>query len=166
MSDNPGESIADDILRAIRRILRATAQHSRNLGRDGNLSVPQLLCLRKISESTRERPVTVAAVAAAVQLSNPTVSRILDRLESAQLVTRERSTSDRRSVVLSLTPQGKRCLKRLPPALHEQFLSRLHKLPKRRQRELLAALQQIVELMGAGELDAAPLLTPETNVES
>ena len=83
------ESIADDILIAIRRILRKTAEHSRQLSRDGDLSVPQLLCLRKVSEATKADPVTVAEVAASVQLSDATVSRILDRLEKAELIVRE-----------------------------------------------------------------------------
>ena len=160
-----GEPIADDVLRAIRRILRKTAEHSRQLAREGDLSVPQLLCLRKVAESTKSEPVTVAKVAAAVQLSAATVSRILDRLESAELITRERSTVDRRKVFLWLTQKGRRRIKRLPTPLHEQFLARLTKLPKSEQRALLASLEQIVQMMGAGELEAAPMLTPGTDVK-
>lgn len=160
------ERLADDILRAIRRILRKTAQQSRQLARDGALSISGLLCLRKVAESTKAAPVTVAEVAAAVQLSNTTVSRILDRLESSELIVRERGTVDRRKVLLWLTPKGKRRIKSLPTPLHEQFLARLTKLRRSEQRALLASLEQIVEMMGAAELDAAPMLTPGTDVKS
>ena len=163
---DPGDAIADEILRAVRRILRKTAEHSRQLAREGDLSVSGLLCLRRVAESTKSEPVTVAQVAKAVQLSNATVSRILDRLELAELIFRERSTVDRRKVFLWLTPKGKRRVKRLPTPLHEQFLARLTKLCKSEQRALLASLQRIVEMMGAADLDVAPLLTPETDVKS
>ncbi|MEQ9380084.1 MAG: MarR family transcriptional regulator, partial [Pirellulales bacterium] len=62
-------------------------------------------------------PITVAEVAAAVQLSNATVSRISDRLEAAGLIDRNRSTEDRRKVYLRLTPKGRRRVKRLPAPL-------------------------------------------------
>ncbi len=159
------EPIADDILRAIRRVLRITADHSRQLAREGDLSVSGLLCLRRVAESTKSAPVTVAEVAAAVQLSNATVSRILDRLEAARLIVRERGATDRRKVFLLLTPQGKQRIKKLPTPLHERFLARLTRLPKNKQRALLASLEQIVEMMGAAGLDVAPMLTPETDVK-
>ncbi len=158
--------LADDILRAIRRILRKTAEDSRQVARDGNLSVSGLLCLRKIAESTKLEPITAAEVASAVQLTNATVSRILDRLESAELIHRERSKADRRKVLLWLTPKGRRRIKRLPMPLHEAFLSRLTKLRASEQRALLASLEKIVDMMGASNLNVAPMLTPETDVKA
>ena len=117
--------VAEGVLRAIRRILQRTADHSRQLARDGGLSVPQLLCLRKVAESTKSKPVTVTDVASAVHLSNATVSRILDRLESSHLILRERGTIDRRKVFLWITSLGKRRIKSLPTPLQVQFLDRL-----------------------------------------
>lgn len=165
-TNTSGNPIPDDILRAIRKILRKTAEHSRQLAREGDLSVPQLLCLRKVGESTKAEPVTVAEVAAAVQLSNATVSRILDRLVKSELIVRERSTADRRQVFLWLTTHGKRRVKKLPTPLHELFLTRLTKLPKAEQRALLASLEQVVDMMGAKELDAAPMLMPGADAKS
>ncbi|MEQ9379833.1 MAG: hypothetical protein RJP95_03145, partial [Pirellulales bacterium] len=55
--------------------------------------------------------------------------------------------------------------KRLPAPLHEQFLTRLSKLHLLEQRALLTSLEKVVELMGAADLDAAPMLTPEANVK-
>jgi DNA-binding MarR family transcriptional regulator len=155
-------AIADDILRAIRRILRKTAEHSRQLASDGDLSVPQLLCLRCVADAPRKYPATVAGVADSVQLSKATVSRIFDRLEQAGLVSRTRSASDRRKVFVSLTALGRKKVRQLPPLLHEEFLAKLRRLNQSEQRKLLSALEQIVDMMGAASLDAAPLLAPET----
>ena len=156
---------ADQILRAIRRILRQTAEHSRQLVRVDGLSVPQVLCLRAISQSTRSQRLTVAAIALLVQLSNATVSRILDRLELAGLLVRERSVVDRRKVYLRLTPKGRQRVKRLPESLHEQFVSRLIKLPKSEQRAPRVAGENRGN-DGASDLDAAPMLVPHAEVKT
>ena len=44
-----------------------------------------------------------------------TITRILDRLEGRELLTRRRDTSDRRSQRLHLTPQGEETVRRLVP---------------------------------------------------
>ena len=160
------DPLADNILRAIRRILRKAAEDRQQLALDGDLSVSELLCLRRVAEATTADPITVAGVASAVQLSNATVSRISDRLDAAGLIVRNRSKVDRRKVFLKLTPKGRRRVKKLPTPLHEQFLARLTKLRKSDQRALLESLERIVEMMGATDLDAAPMLTPEANVKS
>ncbi len=44
-----------------------------------------------------------------------TITRLLDKLEAAGLVRRERSTPDRRQVLCHVTPQGRRLLDQLDP---------------------------------------------------
>jgi DNA-binding MarR family transcriptional regulator len=152
--------VADDALRAIRRILRKTSEHSRQLSRQFGLTVPQVLCLRFIADAKADVEVTVAMVSQAVQLAPATVSRILDRLEDATLILRERRSQDRRKVCLSLTDLGRQQIAKLPRPLQEQFVLRLRALPDERQRQLLGALEKVVEMMEAGDLDAAPVLEP------
>ena len=158
------ESQGFQILRAIRRIIRRTSEHSRNVGKQSGVSVPQMLCLKAIADFPADTEVTVVMVANAVQLSAATVSRILDRLENVGLILRERRSTDRRKVCLSLTEAGKQKLDDLPTPLHEQFLERLNRLDASERRGLLKALERIVELMDAEGLDASPMLTPELNV--
>jgi len=160
----PTEEIAYEILRSIRRIIRQVSEHSRRLSRDSGLTVPQLLCLRAIAGAEEGSEVTVARVAGKVQLSSATVTRILDRLEQAGLIGRDRNLEDRRKVRLTLTGLGEQRLAELPQPLHDQFLVRLNNLEESKRRELLRSLLEIVEMMEATELDAAPLLTPEMDV--
>ncbi len=152
--------IADAALRAIRRILRKTSEHSRQLSRQSGLTTPQLLCLRFIAEANSDGEITVAMVSQAVQLAPATVSRILDRLEDAGLVVRERRSQDRRKVCLSLTELGRQQVDKLPTPLQEQFVERLRALPPDEQQRLLGSLQKVVEMMEASQLDAAPVLEP------
>lgn len=160
------DRVSYEILRSLRKILRKTAQHSRQIARDTGLSVPQLLCLRAIADAGSKGEVTGATVSEAVQLSAPTVSRILDRLENAGLILRERRSKDRRKVCLSLTKDARKQLKNLPTPLHEQFLSRLTSLDQKHQELLLQSLNQLVDMMEAADVEAAPMLTTGTDAHA
>lgn len=158
------DSIGIQILRAIRRIIRRTSEHSRTVGKQGGVSVPQMLCLKAVSEFPEDTEITVAMVAQAVQLSAPTVSRILDKLEKGGYIVRERNSKDRRRVCVGLTEDGWQRIDNLPTPLHEQFLRRLETLDPVECLGLLRALERIVEMMDAESIDAAPLLIPELDV--
>jgi len=159
------DSIGFSILRAIRRIIRRTTEHSRDVHRDSGLSIPQMLCLRAIHENPPGKGASGIDIAEAVQLSPATVSRILDRLETWGFIQRVRDARDRRRFQVTLTETGLARLQTLPVPLHEQFLRRLEALPADERQQLLESLERIVELMGADEVDASPLLLPEYDVK-
>ncbi|MEP7176999.1 MAG: MarR family winged helix-turn-helix transcriptional regulator [Gemmatimonadales bacterium] len=72
-----------------------------------------------------------------------TITRLLDKLEQAKLITRERSEPDRRQVICYLTGEGRRVLGRLDPlvdALDEEVVGFL---PPARLESLLATLEEI-----------------------
>lgn len=152
------------MLRAIRQIVRRISEHSRYLSRSVGLTVPQLVCLKAIAELQVSSPVTVATLSAKVELAPATVSRIIDRLVRANLVSRERQPGDRRKVRLTLTDEGTARLEAMPLPLQEQFLERLSELPPDECASLLASLRRITQLMDATDLDAAPILAPGTDV--
>ena len=109
--------------------------------------------------------VTVVMVAKRLELSPATVSRVVDRLARATLVTRERRAKDRRKVCLSLTASGVDRFQTLPVPLQEMFLRRLSALETEERTMLLESLQRIAQRMEASEIDAAPMLTPEVDVK-
>jgi DNA-binding MarR family transcriptional regulator len=161
----PSDDVAQEILRSIRQLVRGIAIHSKTLQREVGLTVPQVVCLRAMYDlEARGDEITVVQVSQRVHLSPATVSRILDRLVAAHLVVRERSRSDRRKVSVMLTPAGLERIQALPLPLQETFVRRLAELPLEDRRQLLASLRQVVDLMNAGELDAAPLLAPGDDV--
>ncbi len=159
-------SLAHEVLRTIRQIVRKISEHSKSLYRDVGLTVPQLMCLKAIGDLEETcQEVTVVMVATQLDLSPATVSRILDRLTRAGLVDRERRSKDRRKVCLSLTASGLERFQTLPVPLQEKFVRRLLALPADERSQLLQSLQRIAELMEAAEIDAAPMLTPEADVK-
>lgn len=157
------ENLGFRVLRSLRRVLRRVSSYSRQVGRDTGLSVPHLLCLRAIAEDDAPE-VTVRRVAEATHLSPSTVSTIAEKLVRAALITRERSDRDRRRVNLSLTQQGRERLRDLPRPLEERFLSRLMALPAQDREHIVQVLEQVVEMMDADQMDAAPILVPGTEI--
>lgn len=147
----------DSVLRSLRKIVHAIDLYSRKLNSACNLTGPQLACLRQLEA---RGAMTMTAVAAAVSLSPATVSGILDRLEARALVRRERQSDDKRRVLVFLTEAGGEAVRRAPPSLQEQFSARFRALAPRRQAGLERALREIVAMMEAEELDAAPVLAP------
>lgn len=144
-----------EIVASIRRIVRAIDLHSRRLVEACGLTAPQLATLAAVA---RLGGSSIGALARAVHLSQPTVSGILDRLERQDLVRRERSQVDRRSVMVTVTPDGERVLEKAPSLLQDTFRNQLGRLEAWERTWLLSALQRIAAMMDADALDAAPLL--------
>lgn len=152
----------DEILRSLRRIIRAVDLYSHKLMSRHGLSGPQLLCLRQLS---RSGPVSSGALAEAMSLSPATVSGILDRLEARELLQRERQVEDKRKVVVGLTEEGRALAAQAPPPLQDSFVLKLRALPDEEQAEICRNLKKLVAMMAAGDLDAAPLLAAGDPVE-
>lgn len=145
----------ENVLIAIRKIIRATDLHSRQLIKNVGLTAPQLLVLHAIRDLGA---VAISRLSTEVSLSQATVTTILDRLESRGLVVRRRSERDKRIVHALLTDAGRETVERAPVPLQEAFIVRFEKLPEAEQEEILSALQRVAAMMGAEDLDASPYL--------
>jgi DNA-binding MarR family transcriptional regulator len=145
----------DDVLIALRRIIRATDMYSRRLSRESGLTAPQLLILQTIHTGGE---VTMGDIASDVSLSQATVTSILDRLEARQLVIRERGASDKRRVYARLTDQGRALIADAPKPLQETFVRRFSKLKDWEQSQIISAVERIASMMDADDIDASPVL--------
>lgn len=146
---------SQEVLRALRRIFHAVDRHSRRLARLHGLTEPQAICLNAVN---RAGELTPGQLARTVSLSPPTVTGILDRLERRALIRRERTARDKRQVNVCLTDTGRRLLDNSPPPLQERFTKRLTELSPARQRQIARSLNEVVRLMEAEDIEAAPLL--------
>jgi DNA-binding MarR family transcriptional regulator len=148
--------LEDEIVVALRRIVRAIDMRSRRLVDEIGLTGPQLLVLREIAFRPGS---SLNALARSVNLSQSTVSGVIDRLERQGLVKRDRGTVDRRTVLVTVTPEGGRILRDAPPLLQDYFRQELTRLQDWEQTQILATLQRIASMMDAESIDAAPVLT-------
>ncbi len=143
------------ILKSIRRIIRAVDLHSRKLSIQYKITTPQLVCLLAIGE---HEPSKSSDLAKAVSLSSATVIGILDRLESKELIRRERSTTDRRVVNIWATPQGHALIQNAPSPLQDMLAESIEGLPSSEQTSIAETFERVVSLMEIQNLDAAPIL--------
>jgi DNA-binding MarR family transcriptional regulator len=155
MEITTAERRCDEILIALRRVIRAVDLHSRQLERSHGLTAPQAMVLKTMI-LLGEAP--VGAIAQRVSLSQATVTDILNRLEGRELVVRARSSQDRRRVMVSATSKAVSIMSRSPPLLQDAFAQRFSALEDWEQHLLISSLQRITTLMGVAELDASPML--------
>ena len=148
-------TVEDEIVAALRRIIRAVDLHSRQLVHDVGLTWPQLAALRA---AERLGGCSIGALARALHLGQPTLTGIVQRLERAGYVSRSRHEQDGRSVNIAITPTGRELLARAPSLLQDRFRAELAKLKDWERHQTLASLQRIAEMMDVETLDASPIL--------
>ena len=145
----------ESVLIALRRVIRATDLHSRNLIKTTGLTAPQLLLLQAIRA---QGEVSISKLANEISLSQATVTNIIDRLENRGYVIREKSNLDKRKVHLHLTDKGNLVVKDAPVPLQESFVRQFKELQDWEQHMIISALQRVAQMMDAQHIDAAPVL--------
>lgn len=132
------------ILRALRRITRAVALHSKQLAACNHITAPQLVCLHTVIASG---PMTATAISREIHVSPSTVVGILDRLEEKGLIRRERGREDRRIVFVSATEAGVQLATDAPSPLQKTLADSLNELPELERATITLSLERIVDLM-------------------
>ncbi|MDB2414801.1 MarR family transcriptional regulator [Rickettsiales bacterium] len=143
------------IVQSLRKIIRSVDLHSRKLSIQHDITAPQLITLLATAENG---PLTIASISKEVHLSPSTLVGIIDRLESKGYVMRERSSEDRRQVLIHITKQGKSFVEEAPSPLQETLAKALGELTSLGQSTIYLSLERVIELMEAKEIDAAPIL--------
>ncbi|UXI03756.1 MarR family winged helix-turn-helix transcriptional regulator [Photobacterium sp. TY1-4] len=147
--------IHEEVLIAIRQIIRAVDLHSRQLNKDFGLTGPQLLIMRAIRSSGE---VTIRQLSINTNMSQATATSIIDRLEKRGMVIRCRNTKDRRKVNAYLTDQGNIVLDQAPLPLQDNFIKQFQRLNEWEQTLILSSVQRISTMMNAQDLEVAPVL--------
>lgn len=145
----------EDVLIALRRVMRATDLHSKHLAKTTGLTSPQMLLLQTIRDKGE---VTIGELAQEMSLSQATVTSILDRLEKRELVYRERSSTDKRKVHAYLTEEAQAVLQEAPIPLQEHFTKQFNDLQEWEKTMIVSSLQRVAQMMDAEHIDASPVL--------
>ena len=141
---------ADEVLIALRKITRAIDLHSKDLVKKCGLTGPQLSILKELEDFPE---IMISELAKKLSLSNATVTGIIERMITKNLVTKERSRVDKRQVLVQPTPLGRDILKKAPPLLQDRFLKTFHLLQDWEQSLILSCLQRVGHMMESGEID-------------
>jgi DNA-binding MarR family transcriptional regulator len=114
------DAIGDQVIIALRRVIRAVDLHSRTLVDSHGLTGSQALVLRVLQNGS----LAAGKLASRVSLSQGTVTDILNRLEQRDWIKRVRDSRDRRRVVVRITAAGLAKLEKSPPPLQDNLIQR------------------------------------------
>lgn len=144
----------DAFVQAVRRARGATAR-----GADV-LSLSQYSLLLSLTERENAR---VQELAAEAGIAASTATRILDTLERRDVVCRTRSSEDRRSVSVALTPRGREMLEDQRNWIHSrerEFYAALPEEERELAPDLLVRLAQLIDDLAGGPDEELPALAP------
>ena len=107
-----------EVSRLFFEINKTLKRSMRNIFEDAGITMPQGLV---ISILTQAGEMKLTELGRKTNLSNSTISGIIDRLEKQQLVVRTRSESDRRIVYVKATPRFEKIHKEIYKKAEENF---------------------------------------------
>ena len=136
MADRQTEEMATRLHGAAIRLLRTLRREDDGAG----LSAPRLSALSVIAFAG---PLSLTELAAAEQVRPPTMSRIVEALVAARLVTREVHPDDRRSVRIAVTDEGRRVMEAGRDRRVAALVARLEQLADSERRALARGVEII-----------------------
>ena len=141
-----------DILAVAERLRPVLLRLARELRREAQaetgVSPGQIALLATIKY---EPGISLGELAARERMSAPAMTRYIDRLEKAGLVTRTPSSDDRRRVGLTLTEDGQRVLRRIRSRRTAWLAQRLGHLSADERAAVDAAIEPLDKLLGEEE---------------
>ena len=104
------------------------------------------MLFRSVLSTLRRNPgINQKSLAEALAIAPPNLATLLDRLESAGLLARQRSTDDKRIQLVSLTPQGAKLHTQAVKAARKADEAAVHRLSSDEQDQLRLLLSKIFQ---------------------
>jgi DNA-binding MarR family transcriptional regulator len=143
----PGnEDVIKDIVKSIRRLVRAEHLDSQKMSKQFGLTGPQSLVLRLL---IKEGALSSADLSRKMYVTPSNITGIIDRLEKKGFVERTRKPGDRRVALITLTKSGQKLGKTLPDPIEKKIITQLADLEPERLQILAVAMNQILNLIDA-----------------
>ncbi len=154
----------NEILIKIRKIVRSIDIESKKIQKEHGVSIPQVLCLTYLHESTNYQA-THSELRRFLNLNPSTVSGIIDRLEKKGYLARLPKIGDKRVVNIVLTSSGDRLLEGIPSLLHVQLAEKLEKLSEMELNGIERGLNTLVTILDIDKEEASPMITIEPDID-
>ncbi len=147
----PGEApSADDVVVLASRLRLSTTRLARRLRSEADMGLSPSM-LSALAMIHVHGPLTLGALAEREGVSPPTVTKVVSRLESEDLVGRTVDPADRRVCRVATTPAGAQILAASRERKNAWLAAHLAAFDEDRRARLAAALEVLEELAAAGE---------------
>ena len=148
------EITLNEIVGAIRRLVRAVYLDSAKMSKQFGLTGPQSAILRTLIITG---PISSADLSRKLYVTPSNITGIIDRLEKKGLIERIRQHGDRRIVLITLTENGMNLGKKLPDPIETKLTSKLADLESERVQMMGLALNQVLNLLDIKGIEETPL---------
>jgi DNA-binding MarR family transcriptional regulator len=131
----------------------------RNLERKmGILDESQVACCNitlaqchTLVEIGRAKTLSLIQLSKILELEKSTVSRTVEHLVKAQLVSRNTDLSNRRYITISLTENGQKAFHEIETAMNSQFARILRAIPEEKQALVMNSIQILIHAIQSSE---------------
>ena len=127
---------------AILKTADSLSQEAERLIKTGGLTPAQYNVLR-ILRGAEPDGLLCRGISERMISRDPDITRLLDRMEAHQLITRERQKEDRRVIKTRITPEGLKLLKKLDRPVHELHKDQFRHMPAARLKQLTELLMEV-----------------------
>jgi DNA-binding MarR family transcriptional regulator len=127
---------------AILKTADSLSQEAERLIKTGGLTPAQYNVLR-ILRGAEPDGLLCRGISQRMISRDPDITRLLDRMEAHQLITRERQKQDRRVIKTRITPDGLKLLKKLDLPVHELHKDQFRHMPAARLKQLTELLMEV-----------------------
>jgi DNA-binding MarR family transcriptional regulator len=134
--------LEDRIFVAIVKTADSLAQEAEQLIKSHGLTGAQYNVLR-ILRGAEPEGLLCRGISERMISRDPDITRLLDRMEKRDLITRERQTEDRRVIKTRITPEGLNCLKKLDQPVGELHQKQFGHMKGARKSVLSELLEEI-----------------------
>lgn len=155
---NDRTSSEANITKHLRIVYRAVQSHSKEVEKACGLSSAQLWMLHEIFSA---HGIKVSDLASVLSIHRSTCSNMLDKLENKDLIYRDRSKNDQRTVHLHVTEKGKALLNNAPSPPQGKLSNALTKLSTEQLIDLEESLQVFINALNYEDDKAGLIPIPE-----
>ena len=113
-----------------------------------NITMAQCNALVEIG---RAKSISLVELAEAIGLESSTISRTVNHLVNAEMVSREVDPSNRRYITISLTEDGQQIFDGIETGMNLYYKQILRKIPSEKQEEVLDSIQILLDAFTALE---------------
>ena len=132
------------VIQKLRIVFKGVQAHSKKVEKSCGLSSAKLWMLHEIDGTPG---IKVSQLAASLAIHPSTCSNMLDKLEEKQLVYRDRSKTDQRSVHLYVTEEGHQFLVKAPKPTQGKLNNALEQLTSSQLINLESGLDALVQAL-------------------
>jgi DNA-binding MarR family transcriptional regulator len=152
------DAVTDAVLTASRLLVAVSARSIAAV--DESITLPQFRSLVVLDSCG---PLKQATLAGHLGVNPSTATRMVDRLITAGLVSRQPNPASRRETVVSLTPTGRRVVRDVTEIRRTEIAAIVARIPAGDRRGLVNALSAFAEAGGESVPGSSPYDAPDTD---